>query len=146
MAEVFVDTSAWYPLVVGDHADHSRVRAAVEDAIRAGARLVTTNLVVSETHALLLHRAGRESALRFVQYVSQPPMLVIDSSAELEKRALNDWLTTYQDQRFSLADGVSFAVMKARGITQALSLDVHFSFAGFRMVPAATGPALRKKR
>ena len=36
---------------------------------------------------------------------------------------------------FSLADAVSFAVMKARKIREALTLDAHFGVAGFAMVP-----------
>lgn len=146
MAEVFVDTSAWYPLVVGDHADHARVKAAVEDLLRAGARMVTSNLVVAETQALLLHRTGRDAALKFAQTVSQPPILVVVSSTDVEQRAVADWLVRFADQAFSLTDAVSFTIMKSRGISQALSLDAHFSSAGFRLLPApATTPA-RKRR
>jgi uncharacterized protein len=145
VAEVFVDTSAWYPLVVGDHADHTRVKAAVEDLLRAGARMVTSNLVVAETQALLLHRTGRDAALKFAQTVAQPPILVVPSSADVEQRAVADWLVRFADQSFSLADAVSFAIMKSRGINQALSLDVHFSSAGFSMLPTPSTPA-RKRR
>ena len=103
MAEIFVDTSAWYPLVVADHPDHAAVAAVVEDALRAGTRLVTTNLVVAETHALLLHRTNREHALAFVRAVSEPSTTVVPSTTDLEHVAVQDWLARYADQAFSLA-------------------------------------------
>jgi predicted nucleic acid-binding protein len=145
VAELFVDTSAWYPAIVGDHADHPRVAAALEDAVRAGARLVTTNLVIMETHALLLHRVNRRAALAFVQTIYEPPTLVIPSTHEVEQRAIREWLVKFADQSFSFADAVSFAVMRARGIAQALTLDAHFGAAGFQAIPPASAPARRRR-
>lgn len=136
VAELFVDTSAWYPAIVASHPDHAAVAAALHDAVRAGARLVTTNLIVAETHALLLHRTGRQVALTFARTVIEPPTVVVWSNPELERRALEDWLDRYHDQDFSLTDAVSFAIMKSRGMSQALTLDRHFATAGFHTVPS----------
>jgi predicted nucleic acid-binding protein len=143
VAELFIDTSAWYPAIVASHPDHAAVADALHGAVRAGARLVTTNLVVMETHALLLHRVGREIALSFATTVYEPPTLVVSSTTELEQRGIADWIVKYADQRFSLTDAVSFAVMKSRGIAQALALDAHFATAGFRVIP---GPPARVTR
>jgi predicted nucleic acid-binding protein len=143
--ELFIDTSAWYPAVVASHPDHTAVAQAMQEAVRAGARLVTTNLVVMETHALLLHRVGRTVALNFAHTVYEPPTLVVSSTAELEQHAITDWIVRFADQPFSLADAVSFAVMSARGIPRALTLDAHFATAGFRMVPPAI-PSSRRRR
>jgi len=41
----------------------------------------------------------------------------------------------FDDQPCSLADAVSFAVMKQRGIRDALTLDRHFGIAGFTVIP-----------
>jgi uncharacterized protein len=100
--------------------------------IRNHRRLVTTNLVVAETHALLLRRVGRAAALTFVQTVSEPPNVVVRSTRELEEAAERDWLARYDNQDFSFADAVSFAVMTERGIREALALDHHFVVAGFQ--------------
>ena len=131
-AEFFVDTSAWYPLVVAKHPDHARISAALRALIRNHRRLVTTNLVVAETHTLLLRRVGRTTALTFLQTVGESPNVVVRSSRELEAAAERDWLTRYDDQDFSFADAVSFAVMTERGIRDALTLDHHFVVAGFQ--------------
>ena len=134
-AELFVDTSAWFPAVVATHPDHRRIAAQLTERVRGRQRIVTTNLVVAETHALLLHRVHRSAALRFVATVRQKPNLVVASTPELEDHAVSRWLAKFDDQDFSMCDAVSFAVMSARGINEALTLDHHFATAGFRVVP-----------
>lgn len=96
--------------------------------------MVTTNLVVAESHALLARRAGGRAALAFVRHVRQPPNVVVESREALEHDAIEEWLARFEDQDFSLTDAVSFAVMRERGITEALTLDRHFVIAGFTVV------------
>ena len=131
--EVFVDSSAWYPALLRKHPDHARVSAALRGAVDDHMRIVTTNLVVAETHVLLLRRDRRETALGFVRMVGEAPNIVVRSSQELETRALTDWLEPYYDHAFSFTDAVSFAVMADRDIEEALTLDKHFAVAGFRL-------------
>jgi predicted nucleic acid-binding protein len=146
VAEVFVDASAWFPLIVASRAEHRAVRSALEDALRAGARLVTSNLVVAETHALLMQRTSADLALAFVRATTDPSTVVIYSTEELEHLAATEWLTRYRDQNFSLTDAVSFTIMKRRGITRAITLDRHFAIAGFDCSPAPAVPSTRKSR
>src|SRR5688500_5991351 len=143
--EFFIDTSAWYPLLVAAHPDHAALASALRALISDRRRLVTTNLVVAETHALLLRRASRNAALTFVKTVSEPPNLVVRSTAELEEHATREWLDRFADQDFSLADAVSFTVMAERRIDEALTLDHHFAIAGYRTVGPAPPPAAIKR-
>jgi predicted nucleic acid-binding protein len=133
-AEVFVDTSAWYPLLLRTHPDHARLAAQLRALVKRGRRVVTTNLVVAETHALTMRRIGSAPALAFVRTVAEPPNLVVHSTAELEAKAIRAWLEHYRDQDFSFTDAVSFEVMTERRIDDALTLDLHFEVAGFRAV------------
>jgi predicted nucleic acid-binding protein len=133
--ELFVDTSAWYPIVVQRHPDHIACATALLDAVSGGVRIVTTNLILAETYVLLSRRVRRETALVFIRTVREPPNLVIASDPDLEIAAVNDWLEPFEDQDFSFADAVSFAVMKLRGIERALTLDHHFVVAGFSVIP-----------
>ena len=135
--ELFVDTSAWIPLLLKRHADHSRVRTVLLKAVRVGGRAVTTNLVLAETFTFLRYRGHFEVALQFIRAVRKPPNIVVTSTEELEQRAAMDWLQRFEDQDFSFTDSVSFAVMQDRGITRALTLDHHFLAAGFEVVPSA---------
>jgi predicted nucleic acid-binding protein len=134
-AELFVDASAWYPLALHRHPSHAALAATLEIRVRRGVRIVTTNLVIAETHALLVKRVGPEPALAFARTVRRPPNRVETSTPELEERAMDRWLQRYRDQDFSLADAVSFTVMEERGISEALTLDRHFAVAGFQVVP-----------
>lgn len=138
-APIFVDTSAWYPVADRAHPDHGVMATQLEERVRAGARVVTTNLVVAESHALLLRRLGRDAALRFVREVRGEPIVVETITPELETRAIDDWLERFDDQDFSLTDAASFAVMTEREIRDALALDHHFTVAGFNVLPG-TGP------
>jgi predicted nucleic acid-binding protein len=134
MGELFVDTSAWYPLAVRSHPDHAALSAALRERVERRERVVTSNLVVAESHALIMRRAGIAAGVRFVQLVRASPNVVVASTSELEDAAINDWLRRYADQPFSMADAVSFAIMASRGIRDALTLDRHFAIAGYRMV------------
>lgn len=137
MTRLFVDTSAWYPLADAGHPDHDPVVDELRSRILGGARIVTTNMVVAETHVLLLRRAGRPAAMAFLESVHQTPNQVEYATAERVATAITGWLDVFADQSFSLADAVSFAVMDELGIREALTLDRHFATAGFVMVPGA---------
>lgn len=138
--EIFVDASAWYPIVLQKDPDHARVSAVLRDRVRARQRVVTTNLVLAETHALLAHRVGPAVAAAFVRGARLRPNEVVTSTTALEEEAREEWLERFADQRFSLADAVSFVVMKERGIHEALTLDNHFASAGFVMLPGGRQP------
>jgi predicted nucleic acid-binding protein len=134
-AELFVDTSAWYALAVSSAPQHRKVSESLRDRIEGGARIVTTNLIVAETHVLLLRRTNRNVALTFVRTVGRAPNIVVSSSPEYEENAVTDWLERFDDQSFSFTDAVSFAVMSDRGLREVLALDHHFAVAGFEIVP-----------
>ena len=133
--EIFVDTGAWFSLADRSSPHHEAVTREVRRRVPAS-RLVTTNLIVAETHALLLRRANARAGLTFLREVRRPPNILVWSDSDLELRAEREWIERYADQDFTLTDAVSFAVMRERGITRALTLDRHFAAAGFSMVPA----------
>jgi predicted nucleic acid-binding protein len=143
--ELFIDTSAWYPIALRSHADHEELSVALTARVHAGNRLVTTNLVIAETHALLTIRAGPATALAFVRHATTAPTEVVTSTPALELEAQTAWLARFADQDFSLTDAVSFAVMTRRRIRDVLTLDHHFAVAGFLIVPAARKPAGTKR-
>jgi predicted nucleic acid-binding protein len=61
--------------------------------------------------------------------------VVVTSDVELEELAVQRWLAKFEDQALSLCDAVSFAVMTARRVPEALALDHRFAAAGFRTAP-----------
>lgn len=134
-AELFIDTSGWFPLADPKHPDHPALARELRRQVSRGVRPVTTNLVVAETHALIMRRAHRAAALAFLREVRRAPNLVVTSDADVESLAERDWLERFSDQDFSLTDAVSFVVMAERSIREALALDEHFLVAGYVIVP-----------
>jgi predicted nucleic acid-binding protein len=134
--EFFIDTSAWYPILDPAHPHHRAVAAPLRALIAERRRVVTTSLVVSETHALMLRREGRRAARAGLDGIDRATDVLVHSTAALETAARRDWIDRFSDQAFSLADAVSFAVMRERRIEDVLTLDRHFAAAGFRVLPA----------
>ena len=136
MKSLFVDTSAWYPLANDRHPDHQTCARSLRARVRRGARIVTTSLVVAETHALLLRRAGYQAASAFLKAVREAPTQIEYVTPEREEAAIGNWIERFSDQPFSLADAASLVVMTELGIQEALTLDHHFVVAGFITLPA----------
>lgn len=114
---------------------HAPARNTYRKWIEGGRQLVTTNLVVAEMQILLSRFRGAAEGLRFLDSLYQDASHhVVFVDRDLERVAVDRWLRRYADQRLSLADAVSFEVMKARGIRQALALHDHFALAGFDAV------------
>jgi predicted nucleic acid-binding protein len=138
--EVFADSSAWFRFVMGGRSRtelqaYEAIRDVLEEYTGSGARLVTTSLVIAETHNLLLARAHRGTARRFLDLITTVPLVVVRPSEAQERTAISEWLDRFRDQDFSLTDCVSFTVMRERRITRALALDQHFAIAGFERLP-----------
>ena len=136
MKTVFLDTSGWFAALSPKEAKHRPARAAYSTWMETGIQLVTTNLVVAEMQILLSRFRGADEGLRFLDSLYQDPShQVVFVDRDLERAAVDRWLRRYRDQRVSLADAVSFEVMRSRQIRQALALDEHFEVAGFELVP-----------
>ena len=128
---VFVDASAWVALAdtrESRHADAVRIYA---DLIRCRSTFVTTDLMVAEAHILIRRRISHQAAITFLEDVNENPRIeIVYTNARLEAEA-KLILRQYDDQDFSFADAVSFALMRERGITHAFAFDQHFVTAGF---------------
>lgn len=122
MRVIFVDTSGIVAAMNVKDKHHEKARAVLGRLSQERCSLLTTNYVRAETHALLLARAGRDLALRFLE---DETMAIEWVYPEDEERAL-EILRTFHDKDFSLTDATSFAVMERLGVKEALSFDRHF--------------------
>lgn len=127
---VFVDASAFFAHV-HDRDQHHSAAVAIASQIRREQRpLITTDLVVAETHALVLGRVGCWAAQVWLDALDVPILFVdtltYDTARELLRR--------YSDKNFSLTDAVSFVVMERLGIRQAFSFDEHFRQSGLEVL------------
>jgi uncharacterized protein len=127
---VLVDTSAYFALANPQDASHENVRQTVIELTGRGYRTFTTNLILAETHALLLARVNRSVALQVLMEIHNSATVIVRVSSGDERRA-REILRQYDDKDFSLTDATSFAVMERLGIPYALTLDQHFAQYGF---------------
>ena len=104
-------------------------------SVGARRRLVTTNFVLAELHALLLTRLDRRVAARVLEEVdaSNRPTTVVRVATRDERRA-RQIVFGYTDKDFSLTDTTSFAVMVRLRIPQAFTLDRNFAQFGWACV------------
>ena len=118
----YVDTSAWVSLADKAEKSHLRVAAALRD--RRGC-LVTSDHVLHETWTVMRFRHGFGPAERLVEGIRGGiARIEVSGLADLEVAAAIG--AAYADQRFSLSDRTSWAVMERLGIHEALTLDSDF--------------------
>lgn len=128
---VFVDTSAWYAVVDANDPNHLYARRAIERLHSDREALVTHNYVLVETLALLQRRAGKAAARSFITDLA--PIAVVEwIQPSLHDSAVCSYLDS--GRGLSFVDHVSFALMRARGITAAFAFDTDFTDRGFELV------------
>jgi predicted nucleic acid-binding protein len=139
MTEVFAD--AFYYIALLNPADqfHS---VAVEATRSLTQRLSTTIWVLMEVADALSAPAVRQRTHHFLERIAvDPNTTVIGDSNPWFARGLK-LFGERPDKSWSLTDCISFEVMKARCIADALTGDHHFIQAGFRalLAPMAANP------
>jgi predicted nucleic acid-binding protein len=124
VADLFVDTGAFYAVADSSDSHHAEARAAFK-ARAASGDLITTDHVVVESWLLLRARLGRNAAMKFWDALMTDVVQVVGvSSADLirAREIAREW----PDQDFSLIDCTSFAAMERLGLEEAFAFDSHF--------------------
>lgn len=103
------------------------------DAIRRRIPLLTTNLVIAETHRLTLFRVGYESALKALDRIDASASISIHFATVGDHEEGRRWLERLAPRHISYTDAVSFAVMAAEGCRHVLGFDEDFAMAGFEL-------------
>lgn len=126
---MLLDTSglfAYHALNDPNHADAITLFEAAPDKL-------THSLILAELVALAnARRLPRAPVLTFVRtLLAHPQVEVVWVDEDMHNRAMQ-LLEDRPDKSYSLADAVSFVLMRDRGIVEALSTDHHFEQEGFR--------------
>jgi hypothetical protein len=133
---VFLDTSAWVAAVNPRDQYHLPAARLYRSALADGLVFLTTNLVLAETHVMICRRIGDTVALDLLDRMrADPSHELIWTTPDLERDAVDRWLRPRLGQRISLADAVSFEVMRREGLRTAFTFDSDFAAAGFERVP-----------
>ena len=128
MSQVFADTSFYQAFFNKRDRWHFEAKRLVE-ALESG--IVTTDYILVELGALMARGEARALYIRFVDQVrADPDTELIAASRDLFNQGLALFAARL-DKGWSLTDCISFAVMRERGLVQALTSDHHFEQAGF---------------
>ena len=132
MKAVFADSFYYFALV--NASDPAHGKATAFSASYSG-RTVTTGWVLTELADGWARPVSRR--LIFLQMLADlranPDTEIVSTTDQL----FHDGLDLYDqrpDKEWSLTDCISFGVMTARGLSEALTVDHHFEQAGFRAV------------
>jgi uncharacterized protein len=125
----FADTSFWYALGDRDDRHHPEALSLVASARRS--QILTSNHVIGETWTLLRRRMGHQIALWVLELISRLSNVEFVHVPQPIERDAWDWLRGHDEREYSFVDATSFALMRARGIREALAFDGDFTAAGF---------------
>ena len=131
MSEVFVDTGFLIALESERDQYHDRAMAYWHETSSTMPLLVTTQLVWIEVVTYFNASGAHTKAVELGERLLNSESLTIIPFDEALFEEGWRLLKSRRDKRWSLADCVTFVVMRQRGITEALAFDRHFEQAGF---------------
>jgi predicted nucleic acid-binding protein len=130
---LFVDSGAWIALRSRRDQHHADADRLVRDALQRRIPLLTTSLVIAETHRLTLFRAGFQPARRLLDPIDASPSVTVHFPTAEDHAAGRRWLDRLAPRPVTYTDAVSFAVMEATGCRHVLGFDQDFAAAGFSL-------------
>ena len=131
---VFVDTWAWFALTDPDSSDHALAELAFRDMRERRVELVTKNFVLAEATTLIrykIHHAAAVGIRRLTSNLVSDHVRRISRLSEAQEQEAGEVFDRYDRMDLSFTDCTSFAIMRQRSITEALTGDAHFEQAGF---------------
>lgn len=128
---VFLDTNGWLALLNASDVLHSTASAVWNGLLDRGYSVLLTDWIVAETGNGLARTRARGAFYAATRLMlSSPRAQVITISEGLRDEALELYFDR-DDKSWGLVDCASFLIMKAEGISEALTNDRHFAQAGF---------------
>jgi predicted nucleic acid-binding protein len=129
---IFLDGAYAIALSAPNDQYHERAVILAQRLEADGIRLITSRAVVLEIGNALAKQRYRSAALKLLHSLEEDPNVeIVPLSEELYREALQLYSERI-DKEWGLTDCISFIVMQGNGITEALTMDVHFQQAGFR--------------
>ncbi|MCB0097849.1 MAG: type II toxin-antitoxin system VapC family toxin [Caldilineaceae bacterium] len=133
-SEVFLDTA--YAIALANAIDqfHERAVTVAKELRRQKTRLITTRAVLLEIGNALSGQRFRAAAVKLLDALEADPTVgIVTVTDGLYSQALTLYRTR-PDKEWGLVDCLSFVVMQERQLTSALTADMHFQQAGFRVL------------
>lgn len=132
--EIFVDTSGFYALLVGQDDQHEQAGRILRQAATQRRGFVTTDYVLDETFTLLKARGHRRQIEVFIETIRRSNACRIEWSDSARFAATVAFFLKRLDQAWSFTDCSSFHLMTELRLREALTKDAHFEAAGFEVL------------
>lgn len=129
MTPLFIDSAYVLALINDRDQYHENAKRLVRRYRRQS--LVTSEGVLLEVGNFLSARFRTQAVEVIEQFLTSPDIEVVYTTPQLLVSALALY-KRMSDKEWSLADCISFVIMRERGISEALTSDHHFTQAGFR--------------
>lgn len=128
MKQSFIDSSGFFAHVAELDDHHDQALEIFSRLARLNIAMVTTDAVMVETHALILHRLkdGEALALNFLEQLHGGSCRIERVTSEDERLAIL-MLRESRGQRLSLCGALSLRVIGRLGIQSVVSFDQHFT-------------------
>lgn len=135
MNAVFVDTGALVARVLPRDQYHRASTSGWETLENVAIKLFSSEHVLDEAASLLVRQAGASYAAKWARdHLASSEIAWLNASRDDWHEALR-WLEKFSDQRLSMTDCLSFALMRREGIDAVFGFDRHFELAGFELWP-----------
>lgn len=128
MPPLFIDTA--YIIALINRRDKYHLQAQNLARQYAHTPLVTTDAVLLEVGNALAQHFRAEAVVVIEQFLKTPEVEIVHLTPQRFTSAFAIY-KKYVDKEWGLVDCISFAVMREKGIQQALTSDHHFAQAGF---------------
>ena len=136
--EIFIDTSGFYSLLVRSDRMHERAVRFMARAARDRDRFITTDYVLDESVTLFKARGCARLVPVLFESIDASRAIRIEWTSPERFRETRAFCLRHSDKAWSFTDCVSFVVMQAHELRDALTGDVHFEQAGFRALMTGT--------
>ena len=132
--ETFIDTSGIYSILVRRDRMHERAAAFMAQAARDRKRFVTTDYVLDESVTLLKVRGLGRLVAPLFESIDASTAIRIEWTTPERFRETRAFCLRHSDKAWSFTDCLSFVVMRDHDVPAALTSDVHYEQAGFRIL------------
>lgn len=133
-SEVFLDTAYAIALANAKDQFHEKAVTVAKQLRIHHTKLITTRAVLLEIGNALSAQRFRVASVKLLDALEADPTVGIVALTDgLYGQALNLYRTR-PDKEWGLVDCLSFIVMQERQLTSALTTDMHFQQAGFRVL------------
>ncbi len=135
MSGVLLDTSGLFAAARTRSDRHDEAAVAYRALLAGPERLITTDLIVAELHALSLARVHPRFGLELIDRLLTSDRIEVMVAGTERLTTASDLLRQRPGRAYSLADAVSFVLMRELSIDRAFTLDADFAAEGFEVVP-----------